>query len=152
MQNSSYLESKVLTAPPYRLHMMLIEGAIRFGRQADEALRHGDEAAAAEPLLRVLDIVGEMLAGVREIKTELTRNIADLYFFVFRRVSIAKINGDAAALGEAMRLLEFERQTWQLLCDKLGGDASAAKPAPPHLRTFDSTAPRATKAGVSWQA
>ena len=42
MQKSSYLESKVLTAPPHRLHLMLIEGAIRFGRQADEALQRGE--------------------------------------------------------------------------------------------------------------
>jgi flagellar protein FliS len=152
MQNSSYLESKVLTAPPQRLHLMLIEGAIRFGRQADEALRRGDTVAAAGPLLRVLDIVGEMLVGVREHKTELTRKIAELYLFIFRRVSAAKINADPAALGEAMKLLEFERQTWQRLCEKLGGDTINAKPTAPHLRSFDSTGSHGSKAGISWQA
>src|SRR3954469_11335976 len=111
MQGSSYLESKVLTASPYRLHLMLIEGAIRFGKQAEDALQRGDEVAAAGPLLRVLDIVGEMVAGVRETKSDLTLKIAELYLFIFRRVSQAKINGNAAALSEAMRLLEFERQT-----------------------------------------
>jgi flagellar protein FliS len=152
MQNSVYLESKVLTAPPQRLHLMLIEGAIRFGRQADEALRRGDEVAAAGPLLRVLDIVGEMLVGVRENKTELTRKIADLYLFVFRRVSQAKINDDAAALGEALNLLEFERQTWQMLCDKLGGDADAPQAATSKPQSFDATSWRNPKSGLSWQA
>src|SRR4051812_37535765 len=114
MKNASYLESRILTAPSHRLHLMLIEAAIRFGRQADEALRRADEMAAAGPLLRVLDIVGEMLVGVRENKNELTLKIAELYLFIFRRVSQAKINADVAALGEALRLLEFERQTWQL--------------------------------------
>src|SRR5262249_7593174 len=144
MQNSVYLESKVLTAPPQRLHLMLIEGAIRFGRQADEALRRGDQIAAAGPLLRVLDIVGEMLVGVRENKTELTRKIADLYLFVFRCVSLAKINGDVAPLGEALNLLEFERQTWQMLCDKLGNDTATAKPAMPQPRSFDATSSRSS--------
>jgi flagellar protein FliS len=152
MQTTSYLESKVLTAPPHRLHLMLIEGAIRFGRQAYEALRRGDQVAAAIPLLRVLDIVGEMLVGVRENKTELTRKIADLYLFVFRRVSEAKINGDGAALGEALNLLEFERQTWQMLCDKLGTDGADAKPAAPKSRDFDVTSLRNSKSGISWQA
>ena len=41
MHHSSYLESKVLTAPPQRKHLMLIDGAIRFGRRADEALSVG---------------------------------------------------------------------------------------------------------------
>src|SRR5215213_1720178 len=149
MQNSSYLESQILTASPYRLHLMLIEGAIRFGRQADEAFRRGDEAAAAGPLLRMIDIVGEMLVGVRENKTDLTRKIAELYLFIFRRVSEAKINADAAALGEALRLLEFERQTWQQLCEKLGRDVSASKPTTPHLRAFDPTASHQPKPGVS---
>jgi flagellar protein FliS len=152
MKNSSYLESKVLTAPPYRLHLMLIDGAIRFGRQADEALRRGDELAAAAPLVRVLDIIGELLVGVRENKTDLTLKIAELYLFIFRRVSEAKINADAAALGEALRLLDFERQTWQLACEKLGGDSSATPPSSPHLRSFDSTGSRGSKTGVSWQA
>jgi flagellar protein FliS len=152
MKNSSYLESKVLTAPPYRLHLMLIEGAIRFGRQADEALRRGDELAAAGPLVRVLDIIGELLVGVRENKTDLTLKIAELYLFIFRRVSEAKINADAAALGEALRLLDFERQTWQLACEKLGGDSPATPPPSPHLRSFDATGSRGSKPGLSWQA
>jgi flagellar protein FliS len=151
MQHSSYLESKILTASPYRLHLMLIEGAIRFGRQADEALRRGDEAAAAEPLLRVIDIVGEMLVGVRENKTDLTRKIAELYLFIFRRVSEAKINADTAALSEALRLLEFERQTWQLACEKLGGDSAAVPTPTPHLKSFDSTNSPGRKTGISWQ-
>jgi flagellar protein FliS len=152
MKNASYLESKVLTAPPHRLHLLLIEGAIRFGRQADEALRSGDEVAAALPLLRVLDIVGEMLVGVRENKNELTLKIAELYLFIFRRVSQAKINADIAALAEALRLLEFERQTWQLACEKLGGDLDAVPAPSPHLTSFDSTTTRGSKAGISWQA
>jgi flagellar secretion chaperone FliS len=96
---------------------MLIEGAIRFGRQAEEALRRGDTLAAAAPLMRVVNIVGEMLAGVRGQETELNRKIADLYLFLFRRVAEAKINDDVEKLSEALRLLDFERETWQLACD-----------------------------------
>jgi flagellar secretion chaperone FliS len=120
-QHSQYLESKVLTAPPHRLHLMLIEGALRFGRQAEAALKRGDQSAASAPLLRVMDIVGEMLAGVRDQKTDLNVRLADLYWFLFRRVTEAKINADAAALAESLRLLEFERQTWQQACEKFSG-------------------------------
>lgn len=150
MQTSSYLESKILTAPPHRLHLMLIEGAIRFGRQADEALARGDAATADGLLVRVIDIVGEMLAGVRESKEELNQRLTGVYWFVFRRVSEAKINSDAAALTEALRLLEFERQTWLLVCEKFGGATGAAAPAP-HSRAYGSGDARG-KAGISWQA
>ncbi|HJQ78582.1 MAG TPA: flagellar export chaperone FliS, partial [Lacipirellulaceae bacterium] len=123
-QNAQYLESKVLTAPSYRLHLMLIEGAIRFGRQASDALRRGDQPAAATPLLRVIDIVGEMLAGVRNQDAELNKRLTDVYWFLFRLASEAKIHSDAEKLAVLLRLLEYERQTWQLLCDKLGGGQS----------------------------
>ena len=87
--------------------------------------------------MRVLDIVGEMLAGVRQTKSELNDKLADLYWFLFRRVSEAKINSDAAALAEVLQLLEFERQTWQKVCEKLQCDTAARAPrrVPPRRRT-----------------
>lgn len=122
-QHAQYLESKALTAPPHRLHLMLIEGAIRFSRLAEDALRRGEQPDAAVALLRVIDIVGEMLAGVREQKSELNQKMADLYWFLFRRVTEARINADAAALADALRILEYERQTWHLVCQKLSDEA-----------------------------
>ena len=132
-QNAQYLESKVLTAPSYRLHLMLIEGAIRFGRQASEALRRGDQPAAATPLLRVIDIVGELLAGVRNQNAELNKRLTDLYWFLFRLASEAKIHSDVERLAVLLRLLEYERQTWQMLCDKLGGGQSLTASAQPRF-------------------
>jgi flagellar protein FliS len=130
-QHSQYLESKVLTAPPHRLHLMLIEGAIRLGRQAEAALGRGEQSAAAAALLRVIDIVGEMLAGVRDQKTAVNEQLAKLYWFVFCRVIEAKINADQSALADAMRLLEYERQTWQLVCEKLSTAADNRTSADP---------------------
>ncbi len=135
--NSQYLESRVLTAPPQRLHLMLLEGALRFGRKAEEALQRSEAIAAAPPLLRVVDIVGELLAGVRENKEPLNQQIADLYWFIFRRVSEAKINSDIKALADALRLLEIERQTWQMVCEKFGGGTSS------------TTGPRPTAMGTA---
>ena len=117
-----------MTAPSHRLHLMLIEGAIRFGRQAEETMRRGDMAAASAPLMKVIEIVGEMLAGVRGQKTELNKQIANLYWFMFRLVSEAKINDDVDKLAEALKLLEFERETWQLVCDKLASELAPAAP------------------------
>jgi flagellar secretion chaperone FliS len=124
-QNAQYLESKVLTAPSYRLHLMLIEGAIRFGRQAAEALERSDQVAAATPLLRVVDIVGEMLAAVRGPASTVNKPLTELYWFLFRLASEVKIHSDAEKLAALIRLLEYERQTWQMLCDKLGGDSKS---------------------------
>jgi flagellar secretion chaperone FliS len=152
MQQMSYLESKVMTATPQRLHLMLIEGAIRFGRLAETALKNDERVAAAAALARVIDIVGEMLAGVRENKTELNKRLTDVYWYIFRRVSEAKIQSDANILREALQLLEYERHTWLLVCEKFGGATSASVPPPPLSRSFDRTSAQGAKANVSWQA
>jgi len=127
-KHHNYFESQVLTAPPQRLHLMLIEGALRFGREAEKALEQNDERTAAPPLLRMLDILGELLAAVRAYRSELNTKLADLYSFFFRRAAKAKIDCDAAALREVLRLLEYERETWQLVCKKLSNDSSQAAP------------------------
>jgi len=151
MQHASYLEAKILTAQPHQLHLMLIEGAIRFGRQAQDALQRGEQLAAATPLLRMLDIVGEMLAGVRENKSNLNQKIADLYSFLFRRVSEAKINSDAHAVREVMELLEFERQTWQLACDKLAASGPNATHATAS-QNYGTSRNQSPKGGISFEA
>jgi len=129
MKPDNYLEARVLTAPPHRLHLMLIEGALRQGRKAEEALRCGDATGASAPLMRLIDIVGEMLASVRQKKSGLNRKIADFYWFLFRRVSEAKIHDDLAKLSDALSLLEYERQTWQLVCERLESEVPDAGPA-----------------------
>jgi flagellar biosynthetic protein FliS len=117
-KQQQYLESMVLTASSHRLHLMLIDVAIRMGRQADQALRQRDRANADRPLMKLLEILGEMVAGVRRVKSELNAQIESLYLFIYRCVAEAKINNDIGKLAEAMRLLEFERETWQQACDK----------------------------------
>jgi flagellar protein FliS len=151
MQQTSYLEAKIKTASPPRLHLMLIEGAIRFGRQAEEARQNGDTLGSSSALLRVIDILGELVAGVRKQKSDLNSQIADLYWFLFRRTSEAKINGDGAALAEVLQLLEYERQTWQQLCDKLNGDKSGSPPAP-RSAAFGLGRGPATTSGLSFEA
>ncbi len=122
---TSYLEAKILTASSQQLQLMLLEGAIRYGRQAEEAMLRGKTLDAAEPLLRVLDIVGELLVGVRETKSELNTRLGALYLYLFRCVSQAKVNDDVTKLSEALCLLEFERQTWQLVCEKNASERSS---------------------------
>src|SRR3990172_1477419 len=111
---TQYLESKVLTASSQHLHLMLLEGAIRHGREAEVALRRGDVLAADVPCMQMIDIISELLVGVRQAKTELNRKIAELYLYLFRLVGEAKVNDDPEKLSEALTLLSFERQTWQM--------------------------------------
>jgi len=151
-QHSQYLVSKILTAPPQRLHLMLIDGAIRFGRQAEQELSAGNPTNANASLTRVLDIVGELLAGVRKTKSELNNKLSAVYWFIFRRVSEATVYGDSAALAEVLRLLEFERETWQKVCEKLGASGGTPATVPPTSHVFDAMRSAAPISGISLQA
>lgn len=151
-QRSQYLESKVLTAPSHRLHLMLIEGAIRYGREAETMLRRGDAVAADAPSMRMIDVIGELLVGVRQTKTELNLRIAEFYLFLFRLVGEAKVNDDADKFTEALRLLEFERQTWQLVCDKLEKEPVTAKTPVRSPIAVPLDTPSVPAAGISFEA
>jgi flagellar protein FliS len=131
-----YLESKVLTASPSQLHLLLIEGAIRFGRQARLAFSEENPRTAGEPLLRMMKIVEEMLAAVRGGKADVNVKLEQLYLFVYRSLVRAKIGDDLASLNEALGVLEYERETWQMACAK--HDAAIGVPLETENRTSKS--------------
>lgn len=136
-QTREYLEAKVQTANSAQLHLMLIDGALRFGREAEKGILRGDELAFQPPLMRAMDIVGELLAGVRHEATDLNAKLAQLYAFIYARLTSAYVNADKQMIAEALRILEVEQETWRQAVATLTAEtAPARKPAAapkPHL-------------------
>jgi flagellar protein FliS len=126
-QSNEYFESNIRTAPPHKLHLMLIDGALRFGRQARLAITDDDLIAAQSNLMRAIDIVGEMLVGVRQSESDVNKRLVSLYAFLLGRLAEAKMDNDDAKLDEALGILEYERETWQLFC---GQSSSPSQPEP----------------------
>jgi hypothetical protein len=89
-------------------------------------------------------IVGELAGGVRRSRTN--DKIAD--FIGSCSGFLAKINGDVEKLAEVLGLLEYERQTWQMVCDKLGAEVAPATP----VRAHHTHPPRVSKTGLSLEA
>jgi flagellar protein FliS len=129
----TYFENEVLTATPQKLHLMLIEAAIRLGNQTLEHWRDGREAQAIDSILRCQRILAEMLAGLRPAQMpELVGKVASVYIFVYRTIFQAQRQRDPAQLADALRVLEIERETWRKVCEQLGGTRSSTGfiPAP----------------------
>lgn len=124
--NQQYLENRVKTASSAQLHLMLIEGAIRFARQADRGYEANDVEMASPHLLRAMDIVSEMLAGVKHSDSEINTKLVELYRFIFTRLTMAYVNTDRTKLTESISLLEFERETWQVACERTAANKSPA--------------------------
>src|SRR5437764_8282457 len=124
--SDSYLKNTVLTATPEQLQLMLYDGAIRFARQAADALQAGDLSTSCEKLLRAQRIVAEMENGLRHhVNPGLCGQLAALYRFIFLRLVDANMNRDRAALDDALRILDHQRETWRILVERVGQERAA---------------------------
>jgi flagellar protein FliS len=126
----NYLATEIMTAPPQKLHLMLIEAAIRSSERARQHWSLGEAGQASESLIHAQDIVGEMLASLNaEGNADLTKKLAALYIFVFRSLMEANVERDPGKLDGAIRVLEIERDTWRQVCQQLGSTSEEETPA-----------------------
>ena len=115
-----YLVTEVMTAPPQKLQLMLIDAALRFAAQAKDQWRAGANIEASESILRCQEIVTQILGGIRpDADRAIAGKISAIYGFVFRSLVTAHLRSDAARLDEAVSVLQIERETWQQLCTRL---------------------------------
>jgi flagellar secretion chaperone FliS len=131
-----YLVTEVMTAPPQKLQLMLIEAALRCAARARAHWRVGENVEAGEALLRCQQIVTEILSGIRpDADRALAGKISSIYTFVFRTLVAAHLRADTAKLDEAIRVLQVERETWQMLCARLADAAPPADTPLPHRKS-----------------
>jgi flagellar protein FliS len=127
----AYLRSAVLTASPEQLHLMLLDGAIRFVTRGREAIEANAIEAAFHALDRAQHIMLELSTGLRrEANPLLADRMAALYNFVYRRLIDANLHRDLQAADDALRVLRHQRETWALLVDKLQRELSATRSDP----------------------
>jgi flagellar biosynthetic protein FliS len=146
------MEAAVMTAPREKRHLMLIEGALRLAERALACRRAGREEDAFTSVVRAREILNSILCGIKqEGADDLTRRVAAIYVFVFRKLVEAGYPSRERPLQEAIRILRIERETWRQVCGLSRPDAEpgpardprvaaaaraadpAAPPAPPHL-------------------
>lgn len=115
-----------MTATPEQLQMMLYDGAIRFAEQAKAAMDGGDFEKSYAAISRVQKILTEMSCGLKpDVLPELCEKLSALYSYVYRKLIDANVKHDAEAMGEALNLLRYQRETWALLLDNLGKQKAA---------------------------
>lgn len=118
--SSNYLETEVMTATPQKLQYMLIDAAIRYLGRAKLHRSEGRQEQACEALIRAQQIVTQILTGLdHEIDPGLTKKVAAIYMFVFRSINEAQVSRDSSKIDDCVSVLEIERDTWRLVCEKL---------------------------------
>jgi flagellar secretion chaperone FliS len=134
---NSYLRTKVLTATPEQLQLMLYDGALRFCEQARQAIEKRDWEQSHAVITKVQRILVEMMCSLKhDVQPDLCGKLSALYNFAYRKLIEANTDHNLAPLREAEDILRFQRETWAMLLDKLGREkaGSAARqldlPAP----------------------
>jgi flagellar protein FliS len=133
----NYLRTRVMTATPEQLQMMLFDGAIRFGEQARVALEQKKWEVSYNMISRMQKILTELNCSLKhDVFPELCGKLASLYNYAFRKLVEANTKHKIESLDEALSVMRFQRETWALLLDQLG-----KKKASEAARTLDMPAP-----------
>ncbi len=139
--DNPYLRDAVLTATPEQLQLMLYDGAIKFALQGRDALGAKDYERSCDRLTRSQDIVLEMFNGLNhDVNPELCGRMASLYMFIYRKLIDANVQHDVTALDDAVKILRMERETWQMVVDRIAAErAGGTSPAAPAAATHGDT-------------
>jgi flagellar protein FliS len=126
----NYLRTRVLTATPEQLQMMLYDGAIRFTDAGKAAIIRKDWEATYLNLSRAQKIITELSSSLKpSIAPELCAKLSSLYNFIYRKLVEASMHHTVESADEALKLLRYQRDTWAMLMEKLGkekaGNAAA---------------------------
>ncbi len=124
--NNPYFRTKVLTASPEQLRLILLEGAIHFVEIGREGLATKNYEKVYEGFSQARAIVMELMNALRpEIAPELCSRLSSLYTYIFKLLMEASFEKNDAKGAEALKLLEYERETWTLLLEKLATETPA---------------------------
>ncbi|HET6251810.1 MAG TPA: flagellar export chaperone FliS [Tepidisphaeraceae bacterium] len=126
----NYLRTRVLTATPEQLQMMLYDGAIRFADGARTALLKKDWEGVYKNCSRAQKIVTELSAALkRDVAPDLCHNLGSLYNYIFRQLMDASLNHTVESIDEALKMLRYQRDTWAMLMEQLGKEKAAGAAA-----------------------
>ncbi len=109
----AYQSNQVQMEDRMGLVVRLYDGMLQFLRQGADALAAGQLVAAADPIRRAADIIGELQA-VLNLKEggEVAFNLDRLYSYCRRRLIEAHLQHDPAGLREIINLLTPLRDAW----------------------------------------
>ena len=109
---SQYNNSKILTASPGELTLMLYEGAIKFCNIAEVAVEQKDIEKAHINIVKVQKII-DYLRQTLDMKYPVSEDFERMYVYLSERLITANIKKDKDILEEVNAHLHSIRDTWK---------------------------------------
>lgn len=109
---AQYNNSKVLTASPAELTLMLYDGAIKFCNIAILAVEKKDIEKAHNNIIKTERII-DYFRQTLDMKYEVAKDFERVYSYLSQRLTEANIKKDKAILEEVSEHLHAMRDTWK---------------------------------------
>lgn len=109
---AQYNNSKILTASPAELTLMLYEGAIKFCNIAVAAIQQKDIEKAHKNIQKTQKIV-EHFRLTLDMKYPVAQDFDRVYEYLSRRLVEANVKKDEEILAEVLEHLRSMRDTWK---------------------------------------
>ena len=109
---AAYANSKIMTATPAELTLMLYEGAIKFCNIAIVAIEQHDVEKAHNNIVKVRNIIEEFQATLNH-KYPVAEDFNEVYKYLLIRLREANIKKDKEILEEVLGHLRTMRDTWK---------------------------------------
>ncbi len=109
----NYFANQVRTASPEKIMIMLYDGAIRFLRQARQAMEEGDRVGRMKKISRVVAILTELSNTLDfEKGGEIAENLDGLYWYMIRELTSVNISETSEPMDTAENILLELREAW----------------------------------------
>ena len=109
---AAYQNSKIMTASPAELILMLYDGAIKFSNIAVAAIEKNDIEKAHNNIIKTERIILEFRASL-DPKYPVSKDFDVVYEYLIRRLHEANIKKDAEIMEEILKHLRTMRDTWK---------------------------------------
>lgn len=109
---AAYNDSKILTASPAELTLMLYEGAIKFCNLADIALERREFDKANMNIIKAERIITEFRSTL-DFKYPVAKDFDLVYEYIYNRLLEANVKKDKEILNEAAGYIREMRDTWK---------------------------------------
>ena len=109
---AAYANSKVMTASPAELTLMLYEGAIKFCNIAIVAIEENDIEKAHKNIVKVEHIIEEFQSTLNR-KYPVAKDFDEVYSYLMTRLREANYKKDKEILEEVLKHLRTMRDTWK---------------------------------------
>lgn len=116
---AQYKNSKVLTAKPAELTLMLYDGAIKFCNMAKDGIDTADIEKAHVNITKAQRII-DYLRQTLDMKYEVAKDFENIYSYLSRRLVEANLHKDPEILEEILTHLRSVRDNWKEVMKKNG--------------------------------